>query len=161
MKSNYITGRVLLGILYITIVSAIVLAATFVSKSKKSAEAEVTLSNIKLSVIIADTPALQERGLSGHPALAEKEGMLFVFPLPVRTGFWMKDMLFPIDIIWFDASRQIVDVWENALPESYPEIRAPQSDAMYVLEVQSGYYKKHNLKMGDVVELAGIAGYNR
>lgn len=159
MRSDTTLGRILLGVLYIGIVSAIILATMYSISIKNNEKSTVVLAGQEIFVLIADTPTLQERGLSGKKVLQEKEGMLFVFPKPVHTGFWMKDMSFPIDIIWFDADRKIVDVWENASPSSYPEVRYPQQDAKYVLEVPSGYFKKYNLKKGDVLELEASAGY--
>ncbi|NCN45629.1 MAG: hypothetical protein COU63_03780 [Candidatus Pacebacteria bacterium CG10_big_fil_rev_8_21_14_0_10_36_11] len=54
------------------------------------------------------------RGLGGRENL-NVDGMLFVFPSPVTTSFWMKDMLFPIDLYWI-ANEQIVGVEKNMLP---------------------------------------------
>ena len=55
-------------------------------------------------VTIADT--LEERvlGLSGTPSLAPDEGKLFLFERPNRYRFWMKDMLFAIDILMVNFS---------------------------------------------------------
>lgn len=154
MKANIIAKRTVLEILGFVVIVTVILAATSVSKSKVLPEANITLSGVELSVVVANTPTLYEKGLSGHPGLGENEGMLFVFPAPLRTGFWMKDMLFPIDIIWFDTDQKIVDMWENATPSSYPEIRAPQKDAQYVLEVPAGFVHAHNVWIGDQFKLA-------
>ncbi|MFA5997753.1 MAG: DUF192 domain-containing protein [Candidatus Paceibacterota bacterium] len=151
-------NKLTLGALYASIVAAILIAVILVVPER---EARVFLLGQEVKVLIADTPALQERGLSGHSALIENEGMLFVFPVSNRTGFWMKNMLFPIDIIWFDGNRRVVDAWENAQPSSYPEIRAPRSDAQYVLEVRAGFYRNHNIRLGDVLEVDGPTGYNK
>jgi uncharacterized membrane protein (UPF0127 family) len=112
-----------------------------------------TLGREALVLEVADTDDLRKKGLSGHVPLRLNGGMLFVFTAPEVSGFWMKDMLFPIDIIWFDENRQIVDVWENAQPSSYPEIRTPRLPAQYVLELPSGFFASHHLQMGDVITL--------
>lgn len=161
MRSDTTLGRILLAILYISIVAANIVSTMFAISMKKNGQHKVSLGGQELVVSVADTTASQERGLGGVNKLGDNEGMLFVFSAPSRTGFWMKDMLIPIDIIWFDANRRIVDVWEDAQPDSYPEVRVPRSLAQYVLEVQSGFYNKHNLKLGNVLELDGVAGYNR
>src|SRR3989344_4329125 len=49
---------------------------------------------------VADTLALQTRGLSGRTSLGEGEGMLFIFDQEGTHGIWMKDMHFAIDIVW-------------------------------------------------------------
>ncbi len=103
---------------------------------------------------IADTDALLMQGLSGHPPLAPGEGMLFVFPSDGHHSFWMKDMLFSIDIIWLDSEYRIVDVKERVSPESYPEVFAPKALSRYVVELPSGFFLSHHLKIGNVLEFS-------
>ena len=45
----------------------------------------------------------------------ENEGMLFFLDDPRKASFWMKNMHFPIDIIWLDENLTIVHI-EKALP---------------------------------------------
>ena len=77
--------------------------------------------------------------------------MLFIFNSADNYGFWMKDMIFPIDIIWIGENKKIVYIEKNVLPESYPKNFSPNVKAMYVLEVLSGFSEKHNIKIGDEV----------
>jgi hypothetical protein len=100
---------------------------------------------------VADTPTLRERGLSGTEDLKDNEGMLFVFDEPSRPGFWMKEMNFPLDIIWISADNFIVDVSEDLQPSSYPRIFSPKMDAKYALEVRSGFVQRNSIKIGDKV----------
>ena len=153
--------KLLLGALYISIAGAILVTAILVVPQKSTPTSEVIIGDEKVMVTIADTPALQDRGLGGVKALLQNEGMLFVFPKPDLYTFWMKDMLIPIDIIWFDTNRHIVDVWENAKPSSYPEARPPRAEAQYVLEVQAGFFARHALKRGDVLELKSSTRYTK
>lgn len=147
------TGKILLGALYISIAVAVVATAMLLAVSPKSRTAEVVIAGKTLSVIVADTEVTQAKGLSGHKSLKPNEGMLFIFSKPGFYGFWMKDMKIPIDIIWFDAERRVVDVWENATPDSYPRVYTPRAEAKYVLEVPAGFFAEHLMKRGDVLEL--------
>ncbi len=106
-----------------------------------------------ISVKIADTPALQGKGLSGTESLAAGEGMLFVFDKPDAYAFWMKDMNYPIDIIWLTdrGTPGVVDIKHNATPESYPQTFKPRAFATYVLEVPSGYASAHGIEIYDEV----------
>lgn len=144
-----LTGKIILGALYLSIAVAILATAMLVVPKSTSQYLNAIIGGEKIIVTLANTPELHAKGLSGHRPLAEKEGMLFVFPRTGRYGFWMKDMLFPIDIIWFDADRKIVDVWESASPESYPKSYTPRSFSQFVLEVPAGFYLEHNLKIGN------------
>ncbi len=104
-----------------------------------------------ISVKIADTPALQGKGLSGTESLAAGEGMLFVFDTPDQYAFWMKDMNYPIDIIWISGDKRIVDIKTNADPASYPAAFKPTLPALYVLEVEAGFALTHSLARGQEV----------
>ncbi len=75
-------------------------------------------------------------------------GMLFIFPELGRQSFWMKDMLFPIDIIWVDADKKVVGIASDVLPETYPETFAPPSEIKYVLELNSGGAASYGIATG-------------
>ncbi len=149
MTQTTLIGRLLLGALYTSIAVAVVATAMLTVSGETAHSPKVLIGGEEIMVMIADTAELQKRGLSGHAELKPNEGMLFVFPQPGFYGFWMKDMFFPIDIIWFDEKRQIVDVWEKATPNSYPKRFTPQGEAMYVLEVKAGFYDAYHLRIGD------------
>ena len=121
--------------------------------SFKSSLATAVLGGETLSLEVADTPSLRQKGLSGHPPLGDHEGMLFVFPEEGLHSFWMKDMLFPIDIIWLDREYRIVDVWERADPKSYPQAVSPRLPARFVVELPAGFFQEHNLKVGNILEI--------
>ena len=112
-----------------------------------------------IKVELAITQAEQIEGLSGHEPLREREGMLFIFPESGKYSFWMKDMNFPIDIIWLtpseggDASKaRVIYIKKDARPELYPEVYGPEDNSKYVLEVVSGFSEKNNLQVGNMVE---------
>lgn len=96
------------------------------------------LSSLRLE--IADTDATRTRGLSGRPSLDERAGMLFVFPERGVYPFWMKEMRFPIDIVWIDGDT-VVDVVTLPPPEegrNVPPSHIPLVKADLVLEVNAG-----------------------
>lgn len=113
----------------------------------------VFLGGTEVAVTIADTPDSRTLGLGTRDKLGDNEGMLFVFDDDQPYGFWMKDMRFPIDIIWFDANRRIVYAKEHADPSSYPGVFVPSAPARYVLEVPAGFFSLHHLKVGDAFEI--------
>lgn len=131
---------VLLAIL-VLVVSALVFSY-FPSKSVK-------LNGQSITVDVVDTPAEREQGLSGRESLAKNQGMLFVFSEPSQYCLWMKDMNFAIDMVWFDESKQVIHIQENATPESYPESFCPSQDAKYILEVPSGSVKNWGVNKGN------------
>ncbi len=111
------------------------------------------IGDTQISIDIADTPPSQARGLSGRSSLYDIEGMLFLFPRDGRYGFWMKDMQFPIDIIWLDKDWMVTEVTESLDPSTYPDVSYSQDPVRAVLEVAAGFSERHGVKIGDKVTL--------
>ncbi|HEY4519179.1 MAG TPA: DUF192 domain-containing protein [Candidatus Paceibacterota bacterium] len=117
----------------------------------KIGEAEVMAEVVK-------SDAEKHTGLSGREKLDAGTGMFFVFDSSSKYSFWNKDMLFPIDIIWIKDS-QVVDISEN-MPDfkTSPNYTVtPQAEANFVLEVNAGFVKEKNIKIGDEVGLPPAA----
>jgi uncharacterized membrane protein (UPF0127 family) len=101
-----------------------------------------------LKVEIAATDATREQGLSGHAPLPKDSGMLFVFPNAGVYGFWMKDMQFPLDMVWIGADQKVSGVAPGVTPQSFPEIFYPPTDVLYVLELPAGSAADHRIATG-------------
>ncbi len=108
----------------------------------------LTIGDVELQVAIADEPKERTLGLSGTKELLPGTGMLFVFEGERVHGFWMKDMLFSIDMIWISSDGEVIDVTHSATPESYPQVFSPSAPAQYVLEVPDGFSAKHDIQKG-------------
>jgi uncharacterized membrane protein (UPF0127 family) len=84
--------------------------------------------------------------------LGEKEGMFFILGQG-KHDFWMKNMQFALDIIWIDREKKIIDIKENIPPcqdQDCPLFGLVEK-AEYVLEVNSGFAKENEVKVGDKV----------
>jgi hypothetical protein len=101
---------------------------------------------------VADTNTLRRQGLSGRDSLAADEGMLFLYDLSGEYGYWMKDMNFPIDIIWIDDKKQVSYFKKSVSPDTYPESFAPNVPVRYVLEVPAGFVEENYIQIGDNLE---------
>ncbi len=101
----------------------------------------------------ADTAFLQEKGLSGRKSLQDNKAMIFIFQTPSLACFWMKDMNFPLDIIWLNDKKQIVYMEKALSPKTYPNSYCPSSPAKYVIEVNAGHILSDNIEVGDLVGL--------
>lgn len=113
----------------------------------------LNIKDIVIFVDVAEDNVARAQGLSGRKSLKDDQGMLFIFETLGIYKFWMKDMNFPIDIIWFDGNQKIVHIEKNVLPESYPKLFGPDEETKYVLEVVSGFSVKNDLKVGDTFRL--------
>mgnify|MGYP001616570230 FL=1 len=112
----------------------------------------VIAGRVSLTVELARTPEQQIRGLSGRPGLKSGNGMLFVYDRPQPVSIWMKDMRFPLDIVWIRDGR-IVKIEKNAPPltPAGPErIYAAMADL--VLEVPAGFTGRKRIRVGDMVQ---------
>ena len=114
---------------------------------------QIIVGSAQVVVEVADTEALREQGLSGRLNLPEGRGMLFVFENDDTWGIWMKDMQFPIDIVWADASGTVVTVAVNIAPDTYPDSFYPTIPARYVLELQAGFTATHDIVVGSKIVL--------
>ena len=104
----------------------------------------------EIPVEVADTLKKRSLGLGKRASLKKDWGMLFVFEKKELHRFWMKDMLFPLDIIWLDNHR-IVHIIHNAMPANYkvePEVMTSPVPANFVLEIAAGRASELQLKAG-------------
>jgi len=109
-----------------------------------------TSTGEEIPVEIADTIKKRSLGLGKRTSLKKGWGMLFVFEKRKPHRFWMKDMQFPLDVIWLDNHR-IVHIIHNATPDNYmdePEIMTSPFPVNFVLEIAAGQAEKLRLKTG-------------
>lgn len=144
---------VLMGVLGVIALFLIVASSMYVNERRvrrlcTPGGAIVTLGG-RIRTELATSSAARTLGLSGHAPLAADQGMLFVFDTPGTQRFWMKDMTFPLDIIWLDRNLRVLGVAENATPESYPkETFSSPENTSYVLELNAGQYAARKLQTG-------------
>ncbi|OGY47975.1 MAG: hypothetical protein A3J62_02285 [Candidatus Buchananbacteria bacterium RIFCSPHIGHO2_02_FULL_38_8] len=122
--------------------------------SNKKETATVCFSGVCIEAEITKTPAERARGLMDRKSLDDNKGIIFIFEKEGLYRFTMKNTLIPLDIIWLDSNFKIVHL-EHAVPcpsqscKSYP----PNKPARYVVEVNSGFTTKNNIKVGDLVAI--------
>ncbi len=112
----------------------------------------VRIGDAKIFVEIADEQDERVRGLMFRKELCETCGMLFVFPSSEKYGFWMKNTLIPLDMIFIDEAGTIVDVLsaEPCVEDPCPSY-SPQKEATYVLEVGAGVAERVGADIGRTV----------
>lgn len=115
----------------------------------------ITINKLNLSVDIASTPEEQTKGLSIKESLEKNEGMIFPYDTSQILSFWMKNMKFPIDILWLDADKRVVHIEENLEPcpplgpcPSY----STDTLSQYVLEIAGGLSRDNGIAIGTQAE---------
>lgn len=117
--------------------------------------AQVSLNGSMFNAFVADNEILHQNGLSGFKSLSDKELMLFVFDTPAEIGFWMKDMLFSLDIVWVDSDMRVISIEKNISPSTFPKVFYPSAPAKYVLEFAAGTTHRLGTKIGDTISVSG------
>ncbi len=121
--------------------------------------ASATINKQTFSILVAKTSKEKQIGLSEKKSLPQNEGMLFPFEKPEFYSFWMKNMKFPIDIIFINKNH-IVTVYQNVQPPKSKDenliIYKPEEPVNTVLEINAGLSKKYNIKKGDEVKTENL-----
>src|SRR3989344_4284483 len=124
--------------------------------SRMKGNVSLTAKTLSIDAQVVATPSDRKKGLSGRESLPLNHGMLFVFEQKAQYGIWMKDMQFPIDIIWIGEDKRIVDIVFSATVEkgkrdSELTVYKPKEAAKYILEINAGLSRLHELSVGDLV----------
>mgnify|MGYP006294767647 CR=1 FL=1 len=106
------------------------------SSTQETTVARIANKDYTLEIVRSQEERI--RGLSGRKRLGSNSGMLFLFPTSDYHAIWMKEMNFAIDIVWLDADYKVVNIVQEATPESYPATFRPEVPARYVIELPAG-----------------------
>jgi len=115
-------------------------------------EPKVTIGLVEFRVEVADEPSEWRRGLVGHESLGSGEGLLFIFPASSQKTFWMKDMTFPIDILWI-ANNEVVGYVDEAQPDRGETLYSSPGAVDRVLEITAGERQKLGISIGAPVSI--------
>ena len=122
----------------------------------------VTINSHQFKLLITKTTLDKQIGLSKYKSLPQDQGMLFSFGKADYYLFWMKEMKFPIDIIYIKNDK-IVSIFQNVQPPKSPNttnipVYRPTDSSDTVLEINAGLSKKYNIKNGDSVKYENFSG---
>jgi len=114
--------------------------------------ADITLiiGNHSVQAEVANTPESRKTGLMQRDYLCADCGMLFVFAESGRHNFWMKNTPLPLSIAFISANGSILDLAEMRPYTS--DVHGTQGDALYALEMNSGWFASKGIKPGDKVQ---------
>ena len=111
-------------------------------------------NQFSLTAELAVTDEERRRGLMFREKINWDQGMLLVFRREGTYSIWMKNMRFPIDILWLDSEKRIVHLETNVPPCTKDPCPSYSSSnpALFVLELKAGSVDKHLLKLYDKIE---------
>jgi hypothetical protein len=101
------------------------------------------------------TEADMRRGMMFRDSIAPDRGMLFFHTVSGKYKYWMYQCRIPLDIIWMDRDRRIVEISADTPPcktdaKDCPNYGGSQ-EAQFVLELAGGMAAKYGLKTGDTI----------
>lgn len=120
-----------------------------------SAPSRAVANGRAFNLEVADDAASRALGLGGRDALADDAGMLFVFPVDGFHRFWMKDVSFPLDLLYITGDGMIVDIRrmepEPGVPDADLTIYGPPVEVLLALEINGGLAQQHGIEAGMAV----------
>ena len=144
----------------LALLAAIVLVALFYLiysfAIAKNAVKKISITNpggslISIDAEIADNPFKMMKGLMGRSSLDENAGMLFVFQSEDIQTFWMFNTTIPLDALFIKENGTVAEIIQMepcGLNVTKCKTYAPNETARYVLEVNKGFSKRHNIIVG-------------
>ena len=96
-------------------------------------------------------------------SLAADHGMLFVFPQSSPQGFWMKNTLVALDILYFDTDQRLVAMQLDVPPcKADPcPIYPSGAPSLYVLELPARTARRIGANPGDSLVIDADIGVVR
>ena len=123
------------------------LLAALLTGCAASARSTVTLGGTEVQVLVADDDDERSRGLQGYDPLPEGEGMLFVYDDAVVRTFAMKQVAFPIDVLFVGEDLTITAI-EPLDPGDMRLVSSP-GPCRYVVELPQGWAGEQGIAVGD------------
>lgn len=99
---------------------------------------------------VARTEQEIRTGMMFRESMGENEGMLFVFPGPTQTGFWMKNVTIPLSCAYMDSEGVILEL-HDLTPGDETPVESATANVQYVLEMPQGWFEKHGIGVGTLV----------
>jgi len=159
-------GQVLIPISIAAVIIGIAGLMSIPSESKlQSVEfpmGTIKVDDVPLQVMIADTEPRRVRGLMFEDQLPYDQGMIFVFEESGLYSLWMLNMQFSLDMIWFDQDGKVVHIEKDVPPcKTALEITTcqsiiPDEEAVYILEVTSGFVDQNNITKDSILSIISI-----
>jgi uncharacterized protein len=146
--------RLLLGIVVVIFITAIFMTLIY---NIKTPRAIINGQAFKIQVVTEDKD--KQIGLSNKNHLSSSQGMLFIFAKPDFYSFWMKDMKFPIDIIYINNNKVTTIIKNAPIPSSTNNnltIYKPTSVSDKVLEINAGLSDKYNIQEGTSIKIENL-----
>jgi uncharacterized protein len=142
------------------LVASIIAAASFPGCDRTPAEGLNTVAmrigDRTFTLEVAADEETRTRGLMFRESMPEDHGMIFVFHDEQLRGFWMKNVEFPLDIIFLDSAGRVVSI-RQMHPDQGRRITYSQEPAKYAIELNLGMAERAGVQVGDFLHIPRAA----
>ena len=119
---------------------------------QKLAQVRLNAGIHNINAELASTPQQREIGLMFRTAMPANDGMLFVWELPGKQCFWMRNTLIPLSVAFIDQAGAIINI-ADMQPHS-EQSHCATRPARYALEMNKGWFAQRGIKPG--AKLGGL-----
>lgn len=123
---------------------------------KKQKQYSISINNEELKIEVLIDQKQKNQGLAGRKNVKRNEGALIVNEREGYFGDVIRNMKFPVDLIWIDSNHKIIDIKTDIKPTWRPRKYVPQKRSRYFLEVPSGFIREFKIKERDEVNFSRI-----
>ena len=126
----------------------------FLFAASISGSEPISLEKILPNIEIVTNSQDRQRGLMYKKAMPENYGMFFIWNLNKVQCMWMKNTYIPLSVAYMDRSGKIINIYDM-VPLSKASV-CSKKPVLYALEVNRGWFKRNNIKVGDILNLDKI-----
>jgi uncharacterized membrane protein (UPF0127 family) len=144
------------------LITLVVLASVACQPTKVSPEPvnsqtyfPISIGGSELQLQLALKSAEQQKGLMYRKSLDKDHGMLFLFDRPDKRGFWMQNTRIPLDIGYFDASGQLLEV-HKLFPYDETSVNSRSREVLIAVETNRGWYDANGIQVGDRINMSSL-----
>ena len=101
----------------------------------------------------------RKRGLMFKDSIPENYGMFFIWPYEKKLCMWMKDTYVSLSVAYIDRNGKILEIYDM-VPLSENSVCSKKA-SKYALEVNSGWFAKNNINVGDEIEVKKVLSYDK
>lgn len=145
MSGNLSTTLIISGVILVVGITFLLVFLPMLMRP----ETKLWLGDGIFRIDVASTQVARKNGLSGKTELAADKALLMIFPGEDKWGIWMKDMNFPIDVVWLNKDKKVISIVKNFTPDD-AITRYPKSPALYVVELPAGTTTAKSIAIGRV-----------
>lgn len=153
LVSMSVVSTVALGVIQLIQGNQTIIVPDYTKKFSDSSIIKIEFNNYIINAEAAVSSTKRSQGLMYKEYLPENEGMFFIFEESSVKSFWMKNTTISLDIIFLDSNLTVTDVYSNTEPLRESPLYSSSSPSQYVLETNSGWAQKVNLKVGDSLNI--------